>query len=94
MKAPRIPHPTSPGEMLTEEFLIPMELTQSELARQIGTTPRAINEICLGKRAISPRMAMLLADYFENTPEFWMGLQVAWDLWKEWEKFGKKKRSA
>jgi len=94
MKAPRIPHPTSPGEMLTEEFLIPMELTQSELARKIGTTPRAINEICLGKRAISPRMAMLLADYFGNTPEFWMGLQVAWDLWKEWEKFGKKKRSA
>lgn len=94
MKAPRIPYPTSPGEILTEEFLIPMDLSQSELARKIGSTPRAINEICLEKRAISPRMAMRLADFFGNTPEFWMTLQMAWDLWREWEKTGKRKRSA
>jgi addiction module HigA family antidote len=94
MKPPRIPHPTSPGEMLTEEFLTPMNLSQSELARKISSSPRAINEICLGKRAISPLMAMRLADYFGNTPEFWMNLQVAWDLWREWEKHNKKRKTA
>ena len=94
MRQPQIPYPTNPGEMLVEEFLLPLGLSQSELARAIGTTPRAINEICLGKRAISPLMAMRLASYFENTPEFWMNLQTAWDLWREWEKITKMRRSA
>jgi addiction module HigA family antidote len=94
MIPPQIPYPTNPGEMLVEEFLKPMELSQSELARCIGTTPRAINEICLGKRAISPLMAIRLANYFGNTSEFWLNLQMAWDLWREWEKFSKKSRSA
>jgi addiction module HigA family antidote len=93
MKKPRIPHPTLPGEMLTEEFLVPLGLTQTELAQKIGVAPRSINEICKGKRAISPLMAMRLADVFDNTPEFWMNLQSAWDLWKEWEK-SQRKRSA
>jgi addiction module HigA family antidote len=72
MKKPRIPHPTLPGEMLAEEFLVPLGLTQTELAQKIGVAPRSINEICKGKRAISPLMAMRLADVFDNTPEFWM----------------------
>ena len=84
MKKPRIPHPTHPGEMLTEEFLVPLEMTQTDLAQKIGISPRAINEICNGKRAISPLMAMLMAEVFDNTPEFWMNLQTSWDLWKEW----------
>ena len=70
MKPPEIPHPTSPGEMLTEEFLTTMNPSQSELARKISSSPRAINEICLGKRAISPLMAMRLGDYFGNTLNF------------------------
>jgi addiction module HigA family antidote len=77
MKAPRIPYPTNPGEILTDEFLIPMEFSQPELARKIGSTPRAIKEICLGKRTINPRMAVRLANFFGNTPEFWMTLQMA-----------------
>jgi addiction module HigA family antidote len=93
MKKPRIPHPTLPGEMLTEEFLVPLAMTQTELAQKIGVAPRSVNEICNGKRAISPLMAMRLADVFDNTPEFWMNLQTAWDLWKEWEK-SQRKRSA
>lgn len=94
MKEPRIPHPTSPGEMLLEEFLVPLELSQSELARRIGTSPRAINEICNCKRAVSPIMAMKFASEFNNTPEFWMNLQTSWDLWKEWEKCNKRRKSA
>lgn len=87
MKRPHIPHPTLPGEMLKEEFLIPMEINQSELARALGVAPRTINEICNGKRAISSKMALLLAGYFDTAPELWMNLQMAWDLWKEWEKY-------
>jgi addiction module HigA family antidote len=54
-----------------------MEFSQPELARKIGSTPRAIKEICLGKRTINPRMAVRLANFFGNTPEFWMTLQMA-----------------
>lgn len=94
MKKPRNPHPTMPGEMLTEEFLIPLGLTQTALAEKLGCAPRSVNEICNGKRAISPLMAMRLAEVLDNTPEFWMNLQTAWDLWKEWEKHVRKKRTA
>ncbi|NBO39761.1 addiction module antidote protein, HigA family [bacterium] len=94
MKKPRNPHPTMPGEMLSEEFLIPLGLTQTALAEKLGCAPRSVNEICNGKRAISPLMAMRLAEVFDNTPEFWMNLQTAWDLWKEWEKHARKKRTA
>lgn len=75
-----------------QEFLIPNGLSQTALAERIGCAPRSINEICNGKRAISPLMAMRLADVFDNTPEFWMNLQVAWDLGKEWEKQTKRKK--
>ena len=86
---PRVPHPTLPGEMLTEEFLVPMQLTQVALAKKMGCAPRTVNEICNGKRAITPRVAIQLASVFKNTPEFWLNLQMAWDLWKEWEKLEK-----
>lgn len=68
MKRPHIPYPTLPGEMLQEVFLIPMEINQSELARALGVAPRTINEICNGRRAISSKMALLLAGYFNTTP--------------------------
>lgn len=82
-----------PGEMLTEEYLKPMHMTQTELATKVGVTPRTINEICNGKRAISAKMALLLADYFKTSPEYWMNMQVACDLWKEWEKMNKSKKA-
>jgi antitoxin HigA-1 len=82
MKKPRVIDPTTPGEMLTEEFLIPMGMSQSELARKIGCSPRVINEICHDKRGISTIMAFHLSGVFKNTPEFWINLQVANDIWK------------
>lgn len=93
MKRPKTPKPTMPGEMLTEEYLKPMNMTQTELATKVGVTPRTINEICNGKRAISAKMALLLADYFKTSPEYWMNMQVACDLWKEWEKMNKSKKA-
>ena len=69
-----------PGEVLLEEFLKPMRLSQNRLARAIGVPPRRINEICLGKRAISADTAVRLADYFGNSARFWLGLQMDFDL--------------
>ncbi len=74
-----IPIPT-PGEMLMEEFLKPLGLSQYRLAKDIGVAPRRINEIVLGKRAISADTALRLARYFNMTPEFWMHMQVFYDL--------------
>lgn len=69
-----------PGEVLFEEFLKPLELSQNRLARSIGVPPRRINEIVHGKRAISPDTALRLARYFGNSDEFWLGLQMDYDL--------------
>jgi addiction module HigA family antidote len=84
MMKPRIPDPTPVGEMLEEEFLLPLGMTQSELARRLGCAPRVVNEICRGKRGISAVMALKLGHVFKNSPEFWMNLQQANDLWKAW----------
>jgi addiction module HigA family antidote len=72
--------PIHPGEILSEEFLIPMGISQSRLAREISVPPRRINEICLGKRAITPDTALRLARYFGMSAEFWMTLQQRYDL--------------
>ena len=88
---PKVRNPFHPGEILEEEFLQPKGISQSELARSLGTTHAVINEICRGKRGISAAMALKLAKYFQMSPEFWMNLQMNWDLWKEWEKQTKKK---
>jgi addiction module HigA family antidote len=69
-----------PGEVLLEEFLKPMELSQNRLAREIGVPPRRINEIVLGKRAVSADTAVRLARYFGTSEKFWMGLQADYDL--------------
>jgi antitoxin HigA-1 len=69
-----------PGEILEEEFLKPMGLTQYRLARDIGVPPRRINEIVHGKRAITPDTALRLARYFGMTPQFWLNLQMGFDL--------------
>jgi addiction module HigA family antidote len=69
-----------PGEVLLEEFLKPMNISQNRIAREIGVPPRRINEICLGKRAISAATAIRLASYFGNSDRFWLGLQMDYDL--------------
>lgn len=87
---PRVRNPVHPGEILEEEFLKELGLSQSEFARRIGTTHTVVNEICRGKRGISPRMALRIAKYFKTTPELWLQLQMKWDLWQEWLKMKKK----
>ena len=72
--------PIHPGEVLLEEFLKPMNLSQSRLALDIGVHPRRINEIVLGKRSVTADTALRLARYFGNSPQFWLGLQAEHDL--------------
>jgi antitoxin HigA-1 len=69
-----------PGEILLEEFLKPLEISQNRLARDIKVPPRRVNEIVLGKRAITPDTALRLARYFGTSERFWLGLQVDFDL--------------
>ena len=72
--------PVHPGEVLLEEFLKPMGLSQNQLALSIGVSPRRINEIVLGKRRITANTALRLARYFDMSPQFWLGLQMDYDL--------------
>jgi len=72
--------PVHPGEVLLEEFLKPMELSQNRLALSLGVHPRRINEIVLGKRRVTAETALRLARYFGTTPRFWLGLQADYDL--------------
>src|SRR4030067_2317968 len=74
-----LPNP-GPGEILLEEFLKPMALSQNALARAIGVPPRRINEIVLGKRAVSADTALRLARALGTSEQFWMGLQADYDL--------------
>lgn len=69
-----------PGEVLNEEFLKPMELSQNFLAREIGVAPRRVNEIVLGKRGITADTAIRLARHFGTSEQFWMALQADYDL--------------
>ena len=69
-----------PGEVLLEEFLKPMEVSQNALARAIGVPPRRINEIVLGKRSVSADTALRLARAFGTSEQFWMGLQADYEL--------------
>jgi len=80
--------PIHPGEVLMEEFLKPMELSQNRLAIDIGVPARRINEIVLGKRRISADTALRLGRYFEMSPQFWLGLQMDYDLDVEEDKLG------
>jgi len=73
-------HPVHPGEVLLEEFLKPMQLSQNRLALEMGVHPRRINEIVLGKRGVTADTALRLARYFGTSPQFWLGLQNDYDL--------------
>lgn len=73
--------PTHPGEMLLEEFLTPMGITQKDLADNIEVPYQRINEIVNGRRGITPSTALRLAKFFDMSPDFWMNLQLRWDLY-------------
>jgi antitoxin HigA-1 len=73
--------PTHPGEMLLEEFLRPMGLTQRDLAKAIRVPYQRINELVNGRRGITPSTALRLAKYFGMSADFWMNLQLRWDLY-------------
>ena len=73
--------PTHPGEILKEEFMKPLGLSQSQLSKELDTTFRTINEIVNEKRNISPEMAIKLSRYFGTTPELWLNLQNQHDLY-------------
>ena len=72
--------PIHPGEILLEEFLAPMGISQYRLAKQINVPPRRINEIVLGKRAITPNTALRLSLFFGLSERFWMNLQTRYDI--------------
>ena len=78
---PRNRRPTPPGEILRYEFLMPLGLSQKELAEALGITRVRLSEIIRGKRAITPDTAYRLARFFDTTPEFWLGLQTDVSLW-------------
>lgn len=72
--------PVHPGEVLLEEFLKPLSISQNRLALSIGVSPRRINEIVLRKRAVTADTALRLARFFGTSPQFWLGLQTDYDL--------------
>jgi addiction module HigA family antidote len=73
--------PTHPGEMLLEEFLTPMGISQKDLADSIEVPYQRINEIVNGRRGITPSTALRLAKFFDMSADFWMNLQLRWDLY-------------
>ncbi|MFO7751015.1 MAG: HigA family addiction module antitoxin [Desulfobacteraceae bacterium] len=73
-------NPIHPGDVLLEEFLIPMHLSQNKIASDISVSPRRINEIVHGKRRVTADTALRLAHYFKMSPQFWLGLQMDFDL--------------
>ena len=80
----RIPshrEPTHPGEMLREEFLLPLGMTQRDLASAIRVPYQRVNEVVRGRRGVTPSTALRLSKFFGTTPGFWMSLQLRWDLY-------------
>jgi addiction module HigA family antidote len=74
--------PVSVGEMLVEEFLTPMSLTQGALAQAMGVERKLVNELCNDRRAVTADTALMLARVFGNSPEFWLNVQRRTDLWE------------
>jgi antitoxin HigA-1 len=82
IRVPTHRRPTHPGAMLLEEFLRPMGVTQRELADAIRVPYQRINEIINGRRGVTPSTALRLAKFFGTSPDFWMNLQLRWDLYQ------------
>ena len=81
MRIPKGGPPTPPGEMLLEEFLRPLGMTQKDLAHRIGVDYVRVNELVHGKRRMTPSTALRLGKVFETSPEFWLNGQLALDLY-------------
>ena len=73
--------PVSVGEMITEEYLEPLKITQGQLAKAMRVSRRTANELCTGKRTVTVDTALMLAKVFENSPDFWLNLQRRNDIW-------------
>ncbi len=80
-RVPTHREPAHPGEMLLEEFLKPMKLSQRDVADGIRVPYQRVNELINGRRGITPATALRLAKFFGNTADFWMNLQLRWDLY-------------
>ena len=80
-RPPRNRPPTHPGEMLFEEFIKPLGLTQTKLARRLGVSYPRLNEIVKGHRSVTPDTALRLSQVLGMPADFWLGLQMDWDLW-------------
>ena len=80
-RVPSNRQPIHPGEILLEEFLVPLELTQRELANRIGVPYQRVNELVNGKRGVTPSTALRLSKFFGTTPDVWLNLQLRWDLY-------------
>ncbi|MBW5798960.1 HigA family addiction module antitoxin [Halomonas elongata] len=74
--------PTTVGEVLTQEFLEPLGLSQTKLAERMGVSPRLVNELCRHKRAVTADTALMLGRVFGNSAQFWLNLQQKSDLWE------------
>ena len=89
--------PATAGEILVEEFMLPMGLTQSALAEAMGVQRKHVNELCNQRRGVTASTALILATVFGNTPEFWLNIQRRTDLWnalhspRELERIGRAK---
>lgn len=81
MRLPTHRAPTTPGEILLEEWLKPMKLTQLALAKRMGVDIQLVNAIINGRRSVTAKTALLLAKVLDTTPELWLNAQMAMDLW-------------
>ena len=86
IRVPTYRIPTHPGEMLLEEFLIPMGLTQQDLANAIRVPYQRVNELINGRRGMTPSTALRLEKFFGMSASFWLNLQLRWDLYFAQEK--------
>jgi addiction module HigA family antidote len=82
VRVPTDREPTHPGEMLLHEFLKPMGISQQELARDIKVPYQRVNELVNRRRGVTPATALRLSRLFGNSPDFWMNLQLRWDLYR------------
>ncbi len=80
-RLPRKRPPTHPGQMLFEEFVKPLKITQTELARRLDVSYPRLNEIIKGRRSVTPNTALRLSRVLGMSADFWLGLQQDWDLW-------------
>jgi antitoxin HigA-1 len=78
---PKSRQPNHPGEILNEEFLKPLGMTQANLAEKMGVTVQTVNLLVNGRRSVTAETALALAEVFGTSPEFWMNLQTSLDLW-------------